>query len=169
MGDPDGSQDILATHLLRRRPLGRSRTVLLIRPFMGPVASWGYQLAPPGRKEEAESSTYGRYGSCRASIGRVGPPGGDRLGGGAYDAEQGCYVLTAFGGNCRFVFVPSRGGELNPVFRVYGPFTGAVTASSAGMAIRELVNLDDGSVLFVLPGLVRRPIAVEVASQPAGG
>ena len=50
----------------------------------------------------------------------------------------------------------------NPVFRVYGNWDAKVHVSSEGLALSDVARLDDGCVLFVLPGMVKRPVAVEV-------
>jgi len=40
-----------------------------------------------------------------------------------------------------------------------------VSVGSEGLAIREVSPLADGSVLFVLPGLLHRPTSVEVTGE----
>jgi len=38
--------------------------------------------------------------------------------------------------------------------------------NAAGLALRETTRLDDGSVLFVLPGLVKTSRRIEVTGKP---
>ena len=56
---------------------------------------------------------------------------------------------------------------VDPVFRVAGPWKGKVRVSAAGLAVKDVTLTADGSVLFMLPGQIRYPLAVEVAGKIA--
>ena len=62
----------------------------------------------------------------------------------------------------RFLLKPGRDGLADPVFRVSGRWSGSVTASSEGQAVRDLAKVPDGSVVFVIPGVQARARWVEV-------
>lgn len=53
------------------------------------------------------------------------------------------------------------------MFLVLGHWAGKVHVSSEGVTVRQVVIRADGSVLFALPGCIRRPTAVEVTGRPA--
>ena len=84
----------------------------------------------------------------------------------AFDPSQGCYVLQAQSGHCRFTVLPEAQGLIRPIFRIVGLGDGA-TASMEGLAIRPVVPLID-AVLFTLPGSLRKPMAVEVRNPMPG-
>lgn len=136
---------------------------LLVRRFTGTVGQWSYLLAPPGMRRETMHRNYVSPGTIRPTLAVAGEPApGD---GDWFDETQGCYSLRARGGNCRFTIIPPPGGLLDPLFRVAGRWTGSVSVNSEGLPIREVVRLDDGAVLFAVPGLVKRPTAVEVTGK----
>ena len=54
---------------------------------------------------------------------------------------------------------------MDPVFRVKGGWKGEVHVSSDGLAVRKVARLEDGSVLFELPGPIQRPTTVEVMGE----
>ena len=82
-----------------------------------------------------------------------------------FDQSQGCYFVAAYAGHCRFSILPPPQGLLDPAFRVVGRWPQAVYVNSEGLAIRRVVSLPDGSVLFVLPGWIKRPTAIEVSGK----
>ena len=80
-----------------------------------------------------------------------------------FDESQGCYVLTAKAGHCRFTLVPPVEGVSAPVFRVQGPWRDLPNINCDGVAITNVVHLTaDHSILFQLPGRITRETAVEV-------
>lgn len=137
---------------------------LLVGEFAGPVGLWNC-LTPPDTSEGRQyRRNYLNAARVDIRLGRknVYAPGDARRD--RFDESQGCYVLAAgANGHCRFTVVPPPEGLLRPVFRILGPWAGLATANSAGLAVRDIVGLADGSVLFVLPGRFARPFAVEVA------
>ena len=82
--------------------------------------------------------------------------------GDGFDESEGCYRLRAKAGHCRFVLAPQEEALADAVVRVSGSWKASVTANCEGLALRELVRLPDGSVLFMLPGVCRRPRSVEL-------
>lgn len=89
--------------------------------------------------------------------------------GNGFDESQGCYRFRARAGHCRFLMVPPAEGLCDATIRVAGKWSGPVTANCEGMAIRELMTLKDGSVLFQLPGTITRPTWVEVTGLASPG
>ena len=85
----------------------------------------------------------------------------------AFDAVQGCYLVQASAGNCRFRVEPPPGGLPNPVFRIRcgagGRWTGPVSITAGGRLVRDSTALDDGTVLFLLPGRLERAVTVELS------
>jgi hypothetical protein len=140
---------------------------MTLQGFRGPVGRWSYQQAPVGPPQELMERNYLKPGQLRPTLaGAAAPAPGDANGDG-FDESQGCYFLRAKRGHCRFTLVPPPGGLLGPVFRVAGPYRGRVSVNREGQAIREATTLPDGSVLFVLYGLIDRPTSVEVVGKPA--
>ena len=84
-----------------------------------------------------------------------------------FDESAGCYRLSANrAGHCRFTFHPPANGKLNAVFHVSGPWADTASVNAAGLAIRKVTRLKDGSVLFVLPGKVTSKRRIEVTGKP---
>ncbi|HOF19337.1 MAG TPA: hypothetical protein PK082_10545 [Phycisphaerae bacterium] len=133
--------------------------------FQGPVRKWQWIFAPPGPRCEAMQEGYVRPGRLVPTIADESASAEGDSDHDGFDESEGCYFLAAKAGNCRFAFEPPAQGCGNPVFRVAGKWTGAVTVSSEGLAIRPTVRLEDGSVLFVLPGWINRRTTVEVTGQ----
>jgi hypothetical protein len=48
---------------------------------------------------------------------------------------------------------------------VKGGWKGEVHVSSDGSALRNVARLEDGSVLFQLPGVIERPTTIEVMGE----
>jgi len=138
---------------------------LLVSRFAGTVGRWSYLTAPAGLRRETMLRNYVRPGRIRIRMGADGafaPGDADHDG---FDESQGCYWLAAKAGHCRFTISPPPGGLIDPLFRVAGRWTGDVRVNSEGLTIRNVVRLADGSVLFVVPGFLRRPTDVEVVGK----
>jgi len=135
--------------------------------FAGPVARWTYMTPGPDADGKAAMEQYVNPGRIEIHMGRrdINPPGDankDR-----FDESRGCYSLWANqAGHCRFTFRPPDRGRENAVFHVTGPWDKAVSVNAAGAAIRNVIRLDDGSVLFVLPGKTASPRRIEVVGKP---
>jgi len=122
---------------------------------------WDYLIAPPDGQEAIVQQAYLTPGRIRPRLAQDAP--GDNSRGDHFDQSQGCYVLAAKDGNCRFTIEPPQAGLRNPVFHIIGPWQGKVTANADGRAIPDIVRLDDGSVLFVIEGLIQRATDIEVS------
>ncbi len=139
---------------------GRGRSVQ--KPLAeGTVGRFSFLTAPEGPRKGQYERNYCKPGRLEVRMGQIEPADGDADGDG-FDESQGCYRLRARGGHCRFVLDPAGEVLADAVIRVAGKWKGAVAANSEGLALRELVRLPDGSVLFVLPGLWDRPKWVEL-------
>jgi hypothetical protein len=139
----------------------------LLRDFAGEVGRFRYLLAPSGPAGKTIAANYLRPGQVNGTIAAkdvFAPGDADRDG---FDESQGCYCLGAKAGHCRFTVAPPAEGLCDPIFLVLGRWAGPVHVGSEGLAIQRVVQRADGAVLFVLPGLVTRPTAVEVTGQPA--
>jgi len=160
------SAGIFLSHPAAFSPSGVSDH-LILADFAGAVGRWHYLAAPPSATGRTAAQNYLRPGrlSRRIAAGDVFAPGDAQRDG--FDESQGCYLLAARSGHCRFTVHPPAEGLWDPVFLVRGPWAEKVHVSSEGMAIREVVRRPDGSVLFHLSGWVRRPRAVEVTGKPA--
>ena len=85
-----------------------------------------------------------------------------------FDESQGCYFVKATkSGHCRFTIIPPAGKLVAPVFRVAGPWKDKVRVSAVGLGVQNVTVAADGSALFVLPGQIRYPMAVEVTGKLA--
>jgi len=136
-----------------------------VKEFAGIVERWSCLLPPPTDPGGTFRTNYASPGKLRRRIAAEGvfaPADTDRNG---FDESQGCYFLAAERGHCRFTILPPAEGLLRPVFRVLGRWAGPVSVNSQGLAVREVVRLADGSVLFALPGLLARPTEVELAGR----
>jgi hypothetical protein len=146
------------------------RDRMTARPFGGPVGRWSFLAFPAGAPAEADSA-FDDYLRPARIVPELADPDafaeGDRDKDG-FDESQGCYFLRARGGHCRFTLMPPPGGLVNPAFRIAGDWVGPVSVSSEGLAVRDVARSADGGVLFVLPGAVTQPTAVEVTGPAAG-
>jgi hypothetical protein len=140
---------------------------LVLRDIAGEVGRWQCLAFPPGPAGQTMAQGYLRPARIERTICDKDAFAPGDAGRDGFDESQGCFYLGAKAGQCRFTIVPPAEGVWNPVFVVAGPWAGAVDVGSEGLALRDVVRRDDGSVLFVLPGLLRRPTAVEVAGKPA--
>jgi len=129
--------------------------------FAGVVGRWSFLTAGPGRLKKGFEANYLEPAPVAVRIGTVEGDDGDSDGDG-FDESQGAYRLRARAGNCRFTLTPKAAGLAEAVVCVAGRWTGRVSASCDGLALRSLVRLPDGAALFVVPGVLRRPVRVEV-------
>jgi len=135
--------------------------------FTGPVACWNYMFASPQANQRSAFEQYLQPGRIEIRMGRgdVYTPGDTDTN--HFDESRGCYYLSANrAGHCRFTFHPGRRGKRDAVFHIAGPWGKTLSVNAAGMALREITRLSDGSVLFVLPGLVTTPKRIEVTGEP---
>jgi hypothetical protein len=132
-------------------------------PFTGPVGRWSWLSAgenPPGREFLRQ---YAEPGSIRPILaGEADQPGSS---GGGYDPSQGCYVVMARRGACRFELIPPAGGLVSPVVRVTGLGEGKVTAAAEGLALRTIARGRRDSVLLIVPGTLAEPLTIEVRGE----
>ena len=140
---------------------------LVTKDLGGPVGRWSYMSAALEETGEMLQRNYLNPGKLSVTLAAAGDAAEGDVDKDGFDESQGCYFLRARAGHCRFSIVPPPGGLLNPVFRVLGGWKGKVSVNSEGLAIRHVAQLDDGSALFVLPGLVKKPTAVEVMGEVA--
>lgn len=128
--------------------------------FRGPLGQWSFLRTPPGDEQEILRRNY--LAPARIEPVLTTPLPAEVSGEDHFDAGQGCYVLAAAKGNCRFRIHPPEEGVLRPAFRILGPWRGEVTVNMEGLAIRDAAILPDGSAVFVLPGKLDKPTYVEV-------
>jgi len=138
---------------------------LVVRPFEGPVGRWSYLLAPRGLQQKALQRSYLETAAVKVNIAAADVFADGDLDRDRFDESQGCYFLASSKGHCRFTIKPPAAGLLNPVFRIAGKWQGPLSVNCNGLAIRKVVRLSDGSAIFIIPGWVRRPTAVEVAGN----
>ena len=136
---------------------------LVIRDFQAALGRWSFlqNCAGPLAAVAADYLQPGRVEATLAGEAAFADGDADRDG---FDESQGCYFIQAAGGQCRFTLHPPRGGLSSPVFRIAGEWSGAIRAACDGLAIRDVVRLEDGSALFVVPGRIERPVAIEVTA-----
>jgi len=137
----------------------------ILREFSGEVGRWRYLLPPSGPAAKTITRNYlepGRLAPTIAGQGAFAPGDAARDG---FDESQGCYFLAAEAGHCRFTLLPPPEGLWNPVFLISGRWVGPTYVGSEGLAVRTVVRQPDGSILFLLPGAIRRPAAVEVTGK----
>jgi hypothetical protein len=83
--------------------------------------------------------------------------------GDGFDPTEGCYRLLSRAGQCRFLLRPGESTQQDTYVRVRGDWRSLPSANCEGLALRDLVRLEDGSVLLVLPGPLEGPRWVEVS------
>jgi len=136
---------------------------MIQRDFRDGVGRWQFLSSPrDGTDGKLFLDNYLRPGKVEAAIAVAGSWAAGDAGRDGFDETQGCCFLAARAGQCRFTVHPPPGGLLRPAFLIAGPWSGPVHVNSEGMTIGPVVRLADGSALFVLPGRVDRPTAVEV-------
>lgn len=130
------------------------------------VKRWNYLTAWPDTHRQQAQQNFLQPGKVVLTLGvdELAPGDIDRNG---FDESQGCYYLKARNGHCRFRIEPPAGGLVRPVFRVQGGWDRLPGISCEGLAIRRSALLQDGSVLFMLDGLIQKPTFVEVAGPKA--
>jgi len=136
---------------------------LLVSDFRGPVGRWSYVCQTQGDTNGLLTDNYLSPGHLIVTLGSDGPAAEGDADKDGFDESEGCYFLRAKAGHCRFTIIPPPGGLFNPAFRVAGEWVGQVSAGSEGLAIRDIAVVNDESVVFVLPGLIEKPTAVEVS------
>lgn len=119
------------------------------------VFGWRYMLADAGNDRILQQLNYLNPGYV------VQAQAGD----GIFDPSEGCFRLKGLASRRRFTIYPPPEGLLNPVFRIEGDWSGYVHVNSLGQTVRNCVTLSDGSVLFVLTGMVTQPTVIEMTGQ----
>ena len=165
-----GGREIAGVRITAPQPAawsdGTRGPVAEVTRLAGDVARFSFLITPAGVQKRRWESDYLQPARLRVDVGEVDVVPGD-AGGDGFDESQGCYRLRARAGRCRFAVVPWRRAVAGAVVRIAGPWGPAVTADSEGLALRRLVRLEDGSVLLVVPGPIRRTRWVEVTG-PVG-
>jgi len=139
---------------------------LVIRDFQGPVGKWSYLEPPNSLRGDTLCQNHMRPGRVRPIVGTLTPTAEGDDDGDGYNEAQGCYFVRSSNGQCRFVLVPPAEGLLDPAVNVAGPWQARIAVNVQGMAIHKVAKLEDGSVLFIVPGWIRQPTVVEVSSRP---
>ena len=137
--------------------------------FTGPVARWNYLLASPEASEQSSFDQYLQPGRIKIHMGNPDLQAPGDANNDKFDESSGCYHLGAnAAGHCRFTFHPAATGKRNAVFQITGPWDKdtKVSVNAAGLALRNLTRLDDGTLLFVLPGKITAPKRIEVTGKP---
>jgi hypothetical protein len=138
------------------------RQEIALKDLSDAARRWDYLTAAPGEHGQALEQNFlhpPRIVATLAAPDAYAPGDADRDG---FDESQGCYFLRAKAGHCRFTIVPPEGGLHQPAFRVEGKWLQMPDVNCEGLAIRDAVRLDDGSILFVLRENITRPTRVEV-------
>ena len=165
-----GGREIAGVRITAPQPAawsdGTRGPVAEVTRLAGDVARFSFLITPAGVQKRRWESDYLQPARLRVDVGEMDVVPGD-AGGDGFDESQGCYRLRARAGRCRFAVVPWRRAVAGAVVRIAGPWGPAVTADSEGLALRRLVRLEDGSVLLVVPGPIRRTRWVEVTG-PVG-
>ncbi len=166
-----GGMEIRQIGLFLDRPAawddGEVSSKRIVSNFTGPIARWNYMFPSPDIAQRSAFDQYIQPGRIEIQMGKAdihapGDANTDR-----FDESRGCYRLSANrAGHCRFTFNPSRSGKRNAVFHITGPWGKNVSVNAAGMALRNITRLGDGSVLFVLPGQISTPKRIEVTGKP---
>jgi len=163
-----GSKPIRRLQITAPEPVvwsdGTRGPVMATAGFGGSAGRWGFLRCPEVPQKKLYESNYAKPGRLERRMGIPEVVNGD-VNGDGFDEATGCYRLRAQAGQCRFLLDPPREGLCDAVVRVAGQWSGPVAATCDGRALRDLVELDDGSVLFVLRGLRRRPRWVEVTGR----
>jgi hypothetical protein len=145
----------------------RARTRRFDR-LIGSVGRWSYAAGPGGPGRRAVEEAYARPGRLEVHLGAVANRDGDAEGDG-FDETRGCYVVRAAGGQARLAIHPPPDGLADAPVRVWGRWEGPITAGCEGRRLRPVARLEDGSVVFVVPGPLKEPTWIEAAGRPGGG
>ena len=153
---------------------GSAGTVKQIKSLTTPVGRWNFLIPPPDKKANLHKDNFVHPAKINVQIGQVKVSSGD-IDGDGFDQTQGCYNILAEKGRCRFILKPT-GELLNPVIRIFGMKLSTnskacrrVSVNCEGRALRGIVSLPDGSILFMLPGVVNHPIWVEAIMEVLDG
>ncbi len=130
--------------------------------FGGIVGRWSCLIPPRRTDANAMEQNFSSPGGVKLDVGQADAYAPGDVDRDRFDETQGCYFLRARDGQCRFTLVPFGKGLVNPAVVVSGGWTGEVSVSSEGLAIRDHVRLADGSVLLRVPGTLEKPTSVEV-------
>jgi hypothetical protein len=137
----------------------------MVNPFLGPIWRCDYASVPGGGGRPSQTSEYlspGRLAPAEGS--RVGFASGDRNRDG-FDESQGCYSIAPRTGTARLTFHPGAEGMVDPVLMVRGDWRGPVSVNLAGRAVRQMIRLEDGDLLMILPGRYDQPVPLEIIGR----
>lgn len=137
----------------------------IVRRISSSVFGWRYMLANSGNAGSLQQLNYLNPGQVVESEAEMIPVSSATTGGANFDPSEGCYRLKGISNRRRFTIYPPPEGLLNPVFRVEGNWSGYVHVNSLGQTVRDCVTLPDGSVLFILNGMISQPTVVEMTGQ----
>lgn len=148
---------------------GEKGRVKKVSRFGGLAGRWCFMITPNTANKKIYEANFALPCRLEVRIGRRDQTEGDSglrraqsSSGDGFDQSQGCYRLRAKAGHCRFRLIPPACGVSDAVIHVSGRWNSTVSVNSEGLAIRDIARLEDGSVLFVLPGMMNRPKWVEV-------
>ncbi|MFP4355053.1 MAG: hypothetical protein ACLFUJ_07985 [Phycisphaerae bacterium] len=134
--------------------------------FAGPIGRFSWQMVSGANPSAAAlQAAYLQPGKAHIAIAEkqfFAPGDVDRD---RFDQSQGCWSFRADGGHCRFRLSPPPEGLADPVIQVDG-LNRQVAVSVEGRAIRDVVTIEPGRVLFQLPGPLLREVWVELTSRP---
>lgn len=138
------------------------------------IARWSYLATWPIKTEAGQAlASYLTPGRLQMRLGDKMPDGsqGSMVEENGFDPSQGCYVAASRFGQCRFTLVPPPAGPAvcDATIRVMGRWNGQVSVNVDGLPVRDVAILQDGSALFVVPGLIQRPSEIEVFGSIAPG
>ena len=137
------------------------------------VGRWSFMSARDGEDKVSQERAYlnpGRIVPMLAAqdVYAAGDADRDR-----FDESEGCYVLGARSGHCRFTIHPPADGLPSAVFRILasgsapgkaGRWEGTPSINMEGQVLRD-VAVQGQNLLFSIPGRVDRPTVVEVLGR----
>ncbi|MFW6066463.1 MAG: hypothetical protein ACOC9S_06540 [Planctomycetota bacterium] len=143
---------------------GDGRSGIIEEPgFSGPSGRWSYLIGGAGRHRRVHEANYLNPPKITPQRAREDTFAAGDFDEDLFDESQGCFTIFASGGRCRFTVRPGDEPRANPVFRVVGPWSRPPVVTVAGMRIGDVVLLEDGSALFVLPVALQSGVEVELS------
>ncbi len=143
VGDVEGADTVDGAHLLRFWP-----------PDIDDL--------PEGQSFAAD---YQQPASVAASHGHVIKDAPGDLDHDGFNESEGCYELALKEGLLRFKFLPGSGLRHQPIFRAHGTAQAGCWVYAGGRIIRRQGRDQADNLLFTLPGVISRPLTIEVNTQ----